>query len=152
VLLCAGKGAARESIAARLDLGDSRYATVVHPAAAVGQSCALSNGSIVLAGCVLTASVTLGRHVVVMPNVTLTHDDVVADYATLCAGVVLGGSVTVGERAYLGMSASVRENLSVGRDTVTGMGAVVVCDIPDGEVWVGNPARALRAASTRPPA
>ncbi len=151
-LLCAGKGMARESIAARLDLDDARYATVVHPSAVVGRTCTVAAGSIVLAGCVLTSSVTLGRHVVTMPNVTLTHDNVVADFATLCAGAVLGGSATVGERAYLGMSVCVREKVTVGPDAIAGMGSVVLCDIPGGEVWVGNPARALGPASTRRPA
>ena len=148
VLLCAGDGAARASLAARLDLDDARYATVVDPSVAVPRSCRLGSGAVVMAGCVLTASVTVGRHVVLMPHVTLTHDDRVADCATLCAGVALGGGVVVGERAYLGMNASVREQRRLGRGAVIGMGAVVLTDVPDGETWVGVPAR--RLAGRRP--
>ena len=149
VLLCAGKGAAREALAARLGLDDSRYATVVHPSVSLPESCTIGDGSIVLAGCVLTASVGVGRHVVLMPHVTLTHDDVVGDFATLCAGVTLGGSVHVGVRAYLGMSASVRERVTVGAGATVGMGAAVVGDIPVGEVWYGIPARAAASNDKR---
>jgi sugar O-acyltransferase (sialic acid O-acetyltransferase NeuD family) len=143
VLLCAGKGGTRESLAARLDCDDSRYATVIHPSVSIPRSCTVGLGTIVMAGCVLTASVTVGQHALLMPNVTLTHDDKVADFATLCAGVTLGGSAEVGERAYLGMNASVRERRRVGMDAVIGMGTVVLNNIPDGETWVGVPARRL---------
>ena len=152
VVLCAGKGAVRALIAKRLaaqGITASRFATVVHPSVAVPPSCSIGAGSVVLAGCVLTASVTVGEHVVAMPQVTLTHDDVVDDFATLCADVTLGGFVHVGRAAYLGMSASVRERVRVGEGSTLGMGSVLLRDLPDGEVWAGVPARRL-GADTRP--
>jgi serine acetyltransferase len=83
-----------------------------------------------------------------MPNVVLTHDDVVEDFATLCAGVALGGSVRVRPRAYLGMNASVRESLTIGTDAVVGMGSVVLRDVPDEETWFGTPARVRPGAES----
>jgi len=72
---------------------------------------------------VVGSSATLGTHVVVMPQVVVTHDCRVDDFATLCAGVVLGGSVTVGRAAYLGMGSSVRERVAIGPRATLGMGA-----------------------------
>lgn len=141
--ICAGKGSSRAAIAARLSalgIGESRYATLIDPSVVVPGSCVVGAGSILLAGTVLTTSVRLGRHVVCMPHVVLTHDNRVADYATLCAGVLLGGSVAVGSRAYLGMGASVREGTTVGEDSILGMGAVLLNDLPAGQVWAGVPA------------
>jgi sugar O-acyltransferase (sialic acid O-acetyltransferase NeuD family) len=149
VLVCAGHGLARERLVARLDaLGVSpqRYATFVHPAAEVSDGCEVGAGSIVLAGVVMTAAVVLGEHVVVMPNVTLTHDDVLQDFSTVCAGVALGGAVVVGRGAYLGMGSSVRERTLVGAGATLGMGAVLVHDLPQGQTWAGIPARPLHTA------
>jgi sugar O-acyltransferase (sialic acid O-acetyltransferase NeuD family) len=146
LVLCAGRGVVRDQLAERLrelGVGDDRYATVVHPSVFVPESCTIGAGSVVLAGSVLTATVAVGRHVVVMPQVTLTHDDVVDDFATLCAGVTLGGGVRVGHAAYLGMSSSVREKVTVGARSTLGMGAVLVSDLPPGEVWAGVPARPM---------
>jgi sugar O-acyltransferase (sialic acid O-acetyltransferase NeuD family) len=150
LVVCAGKGAARRTIVARLaalGVGDDRFATVVDPGVRVPTGCTVGAGSILLAGTVLTAQVRVGRHVVCMPHVTLTHDDVVEDFATLAAGVTLGGGVRIGEAAYLGMNSSVRENCSVGHDAVLGMGATLVRDQPDGSVWAGTPATELKKES-----
>jgi acetyltransferase-like isoleucine patch superfamily enzyme len=34
--------------------------------------------------------------------------------------------------------------LTIGEGALVGAGSVVTKDIPDGEIWVGNPARFLR--------
>lgn len=144
VLLCAGQGSVRRALEQRLlaaGLDPARFASLVHPRASIGEGCLVGEGSIVLAHVTLTADVTLGRHVVVMPGATLTHDCVVADHATLCAGVSLGGHVRVGSGAYLGMNAGVRERVHVGVDAVLGMGAALLEHQPSGETWVGVPAR-----------
>ncbi len=150
LLVCAGRGAVRAAIVERLaavDVRDERYATLVHPAAVLPEDdgTCVGCGSILLAGTVLTATVTVGRHVVCMPHAVLTHDCVVADYATICAGVVLGGRVSVGRDAYLGMASSVRQELTVGDGATIGMGAVALRDVPPGETWVGVPARPVSA-------
>lgn len=147
LVICAGKGAVRGSLEARLgDLGvlPSRYASVIDPSVHVPAGCSVGAGSILLAGCVLTADVHIGRHVVCMPSVVLTHDDRVDDLATLCAGVVLGGGVRVGAGAYVGMAACVRESVSIGANAVLGMGSVLLRDLPEGQTWSGCPARRMK--------
>lgn len=144
VLLCPGKGSVRESLRARLEAERPRtYATVVHPSVDVPPSCTVGAGSVLLAGCVLTASARVGEHVVCMPHVTITHDDVVEDFVTMAAGVALGGRVRVRRGAYLGMGASVREGLTVGSGATIGMGAVVLAEVPAGQTWAGVPAGPL---------
>ncbi|MET1039354.1 MAG: acetyltransferase [Aeromicrobium sp.] len=150
LVVCAGRGDVRQRIAERLaahDIGRSRFATIVHPSVHVPPSCFVGVGSVLLAHVALTADARIGRHVVAMPNSTITHDDTVEDFATLCAGVSLAGGVTVAQGAYLGANASVRQHLRVGRDSTLGMGATLLQDLPDGETWAGVPARPLGAAT-----
>ena len=152
VVLCIGKGVGRMRLAERLrsmGLEDERYAKVIHPSVDVPQSCSVGAGSILLAGTVLTADVSVGRHVVCMPQVTLTHDNTVDDAATLCASATLGGWVHIGSRAYLGMACSVRERVRIGPDATVGMGAVVLNDVPAGQTWVGVPASAMAGPTVR---
>lgn len=146
LLVCIGHGIARRQVVRRLQsLGvrEDRYASFVAESARVGSSSRIAAGSVLLDGVVVTADVSIGRHCVVMPNCTLTHDDVVEDFATLGAGVSLAGRVRVREMAYIGTNASVRQSTTVGRSATVGMGAVVLTDVPDDQVWAGIPARPL---------
>jgi sugar O-acyltransferase (sialic acid O-acetyltransferase NeuD family) len=143
VVVCTGRPSnytSRRAIVERLGLDPERYATLVHPLASVGATCALGGGTVALAHVVLTADVTVGRHVCLMPQDVLTHDVTVGDYATLAAAVRIGGAATVGEGAYLGSAAMLRENVTVGPWAMVGMGAVVVCDVPAERLFYGAPA------------
>jgi sugar O-acyltransferase (sialic acid O-acetyltransferase NeuD family) len=149
VLLCPGRPdnyIARSVLANRLGLDDERYATIIHPAAAIGTTCAVGAGSTVLAHADLTADVVVGRHVVVMPQAVLTHDVRIDDYATLASGARLGGACHVREGAYIGSGACVREGITVGERALVGMGAVVIEDVPAGRLWFGVPARDISTA------
>lgn len=151
LLVCVGSGSARRTIVRRLaalGVTDGRYATLTDRAVRIPSSCVVGVGCIILAGSVLTADATIGRHVVLMPNATVTHDDILEDFVTVAAGAALGGSVVLGEASYLGMNASVRQRVRVGADATIGMGAAVLEDVPSGETWVGVPAR--RLAAVRP--
>ena len=146
VLVCLSSGKSREAVVERLaalGLRDARYATAIDPSVECPEGCRIGRGSILLKNVTLTASVTLGAHVVAMPSVTFTYDDDVADFATFAAGVSLGGGVRIGRAAYLGLNCSVRERTSVGSYATVGMGAAVLSNVPDGETWVGVPAHPI---------
>ena len=152
ILVCIGSGRVREAVVERLTalgLTEARYATAIDPSVQYPEGCRVGRGSILLRNVTLTASVTLGSHIVAMPSVTFTHDDDVADYATFAAGVSLGGGVRIGRAAYLGMNASVRERTSVGAYATVGMGAAVLSNVPDGQTWVGVPAHEIDGKSFR---
>ncbi|OMH23854.1 acetyltransferase [Tersicoccus phoenicis] len=154
-VVCVGKGVVRAAIVRRLaglGVGPDRYGTVIAASVVVPGGCTVGVGSILLTGTVLTAAVTLGRHVVAMPHVVFTHDDEVGDYATFAAGVTLGGGVVVGPEAYVGMNAGVRERTRVGAGAVIGMGAVVLDDVPNGQTWAGVPARPIGVEKAVPAA
>jgi len=148
-VVCTGRPddyVSRLQIVGELGLPPERYATIVHPSAAVSASSSVGPGSVLLAHATLTAAVSVGAHVAIMPHVTLTHDDVVDDFATIASGVSIGGGVRVERAAYLGAGALIGENRTIGAFSLIGMGAVVTHDVPTCEVWAGVPASRLRAA------
>jgi sugar O-acyltransferase (sialic acid O-acetyltransferase NeuD family) len=131
----------RHAIVQRLGLPEDRFARVVHPAASLAGDTELGCGSVVLAGVVATAGVRIGAHVALMPHVVLTHDVEVDAFATVASSAALAGGTRVGRGAYLGAATLVRQGVAVGDWAMTGMGALVLTDVPAGRLWFGAPAR-----------
>ncbi|HVK20400.1 MAG TPA: NeuD/PglB/VioB family sugar acetyltransferase [Actinokineospora sp.] len=147
VLVCvanSARPAGRRNLVGRLGLSADRYATLIHPDASIAPGVTFGEGTLVLARAVITAPQHVGAHVVVMPMVLFTHDDAVGDFSTFAGRATLSGNVAIGEAAYLGTGSLVREGVRIGAEAVIGMGAAVLFDVPDGETWVGVPAKKLR--------
>lgn len=86
------------------------------------------------------------RNTILSDNVRVGTMTWIGNGAYISEGVILGqsvtvaGSVTIGENTSIWGNAALRDGIVIGKDSVIGMGAVVIADVPDGELWVGNPA------------
>lgn len=78
-----------------------------------------------------------------MKHCHVGHDSQIGADVELTPGVVIGGHVTLEDGVRVGINACVRPGVRIGKGARIGCGAVVVSDVPPGEVWVGNPARRL---------
>lgn len=52
--------------------------------------------------------------------------------------------VKICENAFIGAHSIILKGVTVGVGAVIGAGSVVTKDVPDGEIWAGNPARKIR--------
>ncbi len=78
-----------------------------------------------------------------MKHVYIGHDVQIGTDCELAAGVVIGGHVKVGNGVRFGLNACVRPFIEIGDRSRIGAGAVVVKNVPAGEVWAGSPAKCL---------
>lgn len=58
--------------------------------------------------------------------------------------VVPAKEVIVGENAFVGAGSIVLKGVHIGKNAIIGAGSVVTKDVPDNEVWAGNPAKYLK--------
>ena len=64
----------------------------------------------------------------------------------VCPGVRLAGHVIVESGAFIGIGATVVQNVRIGFEAVIGAGAVVIADVDPMTTVVGVPARAVKDA------
>ncbi len=54
------------------------------------------------------------------------------------------GDVLIKKNAFIGMGSMIIKPVTIGENAVVGAGSVITHDIPDNEVWAGNPARRIQ--------
>jgi sugar O-acyltransferase (sialic acid O-acetyltransferase NeuD family) len=120
-----------------------RFETIIHPRAYVSPQSSIGRGTVILAGTTVAADVRVGDWVGLLQNVTLSHDDVVEDYTFVTSGATFSGIVRVGYNCFIGTNSTIVDKARIGAQCLIGAGALVRHDVPDREIWVGNPARRL---------
>lgn len=54
------------------------------------------------------------------------------------------GKVHIKENAFIGCNSVICNAVTIGKNAIVGAGSMVTKDIPDNEVWAGNPARFIK--------
>lgn len=123
-----------------------RLPPIIHKTASVSSFATLGAGTVVMAQAAINAGSVVGQSCIVNTGATIDHDCVLADGIHVCPGAHLAGDVKVGAKSWIGIGACIRNGVSIGREVTVGAGAAVICDIEDGLVVVGVPARPLTKA------
>jgi acetyltransferase-like isoleucine patch superfamily enzyme len=89
--------------------------------------------------------ITIGDDVFVGPNVTFTNDK----YPRSGVQPPEFAKTIIRRGASIGANATIVCGVTIGADSMIGAGSVVTRDVPDGELWYGNPARRRGRAPRR---
>lgn len=128
---------------------------VILPEAIIGKNCnicshclienkvRIGNNVTIKSGVQIWDGITIEDNVFIGPNVTFTNDIFPRSqkYQTEFPEVVIR------EGASIGANSTILPGIKIGFRSLIGAGSVVTKNVPDGEVWVGNPAHFLRKVS-----
>lgn len=78
--------------------------------------------------------------------VYIGHDVHISKDVEIAAGGIIGGFTNIEPYAYVGLNATVRNRITLEKNSVIGMGANVIRRVDVNETVVGNPARVYRRA------
>lgn len=106
----------------------------------VGENFYANHNLVILDG----AKVTFGDNVFIAPNCGFYTAGHPIDFERRNQGLEYAYPITVGNNVWIGGNVCVMPGVTIGNNVVIGGGSVVVKDIPDNCVAVGNPCKVIR--------
>lgn len=135
----------RIALVESLDIPDERFITFVHPSAYVAPNVQLSAGCVIMPNVSISPGTKLGKCCRVMIGAVIGHNNQIGNYCFFAASSCTGAYLNIGDGVFISLNATVKEFLTIGNYSTVGMGAVLLKNVGDNEIWVGNPAKLLRS-------
>lgn len=120
------------------------YINVLHNNSFISKFATLGTGIVVMPNSVINADATIGNHCIINSNAVVEHDCILEDFVHISPSASLAGNVFVGEGAQIGIGACVKQGVKIGKWSTVGAGAVIIYDVPDYAVVVGNPGKTIK--------
>jgi sugar O-acyltransferase (sialic acid O-acetyltransferase NeuD family) len=145
VLLGIGDPTTKSKIIAKLSSDKINFPTLIHPSVQISEDeVTISKGCIICGGTIITCNIVIGSFVTLNLMCTIGHDTIIDDFSSFMPSVNISGEVHIQEKVYVGTGAKIINQLTIGRGTIVGAGAVVSKSLPDYCTAVGIPAKPIK--------
>lgn len=128
----------------RANVPDQRWATIVHRSAFVAGNAVLEPGVFVMANAYVGSLARIGKCSMLMANAIFAHNSVCGPLCHFSAGSITSSYDSLGKCVSIAFGTVVLEKKRIGDYSVAGANSLITHDIPDGEIWIGSPARFMK--------
>jgi sugar O-acyltransferase (sialic acid O-acetyltransferase NeuD family) len=104
----------------------------------IGQNCFIMEDN------TIQPFVEIGNNVILWSGNHIGHHSVIKDNVFFSSHVVLSGNCIVNEFCWLGVNSSIRDHVVLEKNSLIGMGSVVLKSTCENQTYIGNPADVLR--------
>lgn len=117
----------------------------IHPSVSIAPDVTLGKAIYMLVGNIVMPHTTIGNYIMINQASTIAHHVKIEDGTFMSSGVNIGARIHVKEKAYIGMGVTVMTGVeNLGENCLLGAGSVIIKNVPDNAVMVGNPGRILK--------
>ena len=104
-------------------------------ASSIGENC------FILEDNTLQPFTTIGNNVILWSGNHIGHHGIIEDNIFFTSHVVMSGHCHIKKGAFLGVNSTLRDGVTIGENSIIGMGSLVTKSVPDNETWIGSPAK-----------
>lgn len=125
-------------------LGYTNFPSLVSSNTWISKKSMIGEGCIIYPGTMINYNCNIGNFVVLNMNCAIGHDCVLEDYVNFCPGVLLGGRTRIGRFTDMSIGSQTIQSIDIGENCIIGAGAVIIRNVEDNAVVVGNPGKVIR--------
>jgi len=141
VIISIGNNEIRKKIAKKTE---AFFESCIHLKSIVSKYATIDLGTVVLCGAIINPNTRIGKHCIINSGAVVEHDCIIEDFVHISPNVSLAGNVTIGEGTHVGIGACVIQGITIGKWVTVGAGSVIIDNVPDYAVIVGNPGRIIK--------
>ena len=143
-ILGIGDNYLRYKIGKLIQAKNKKTLTITHPNAMISDTVKIGHGNFIGANVIANALASIGDYCILNTGSIIEHECILEDAVHIAPGAILAGNVFIGTNTFIGANAVIKQGVRIGNNVVVGAGSTVLNDIPDNQVWVGNPAKPIK--------
>jgi sugar O-acyltransferase (sialic acid O-acetyltransferase NeuD family) len=93
--------------------------------------------------------VKIGNNVTLWSGNHIGHHTVIEDHCFITSQVVISGGCRVGESSFIGVNATLRDHITIGKENVIGAGSLILSNTEDKNVFMEKATEVSRVPSNR---
>lgn len=102
-------------------------------------------GAVIVRGLKQADNTIIGKNTKINNLVHVGHSCILGEGNLIAAGVTFGGSARIGRNNFFGLNCAINSGgIIIGDYNMIAMGSIVIRNIPNHEIWAGNPARKIK--------
>lgn len=126
-----------------LEISEKNLLTIKHPTAVISKYSKIGKGVTIHPFVNVGPGVILKNNIHIFSHSLIGHNTSLSDFSYVANNASIGAFVKIKEGSYIGMNSSIKERVTLGKWSIVGMGSVVIKNVKENSVVVGNPAKNL---------
>lgn len=117
---------------------------IISSSAIVSHRANINAGTILMHGTKVNADVVIGENCIINTMADIEHDVIIGDHVHISTSAVVNGEVRIGNEVMIGSNVVIRNGVSICDNVIIGAGSIVVKDITEHGIYIGNPVKKFR--------